>query len=681
MKKNIFIGLAILFLLFATAQKIYAGGINTWNAFMAYQEVKQIVAAGDDIFVLASDNLYQYNKNDQSITTYDKVRGLSDVKIKLIAWSKTAKRLIAVYDNSNIDLIKPNGDVFNISDLYSKSMTDDKTVNSITINGKYAYLGTGFGIVKVNMMDGEISESYIINKNILKVIIKGDNILGRINQWSMMKASLKNNLLDKKNWEEVNNNDDTIFNEDLTDYNTWLPTIEKLNIDCPKYNHFYEMTFKNNTLYTAGGMHASAGMTMDYPGTVQVLKDNEWLVFEDCIDTITGYRYRDINCVDIDPNNPEHVFAGGRTGLYEFKSGKLIKYYNMDNSPLRPAVDRGNELDNNYVMVLGIKFDKNGNLWILNSQSKNANLFVIEKGTQIIKNKFTNKLNGNDNISYYIMRGCMIDSRGLLWFVNNDYREPAVFCYDFNSDNIIKYNNFINQDGTEYILGNAHCLSEDKEGNIWVGTNVGPFYINSNDIGKNDVTFYQVKVPRNDGTNLADYLLNGVDIRSLAIDGANRKWFGTGGNGVYLISSDNFEQINNFTTQNSKLLSNNINSIAINNSKGEVFIATDMGLCSYMNDATEAVKSMDKDNVYAYPNPVKPDYKGIITIVGLTFDADVKITTASGYLIAEGRSNGGSFTWDGCDRDGKRVASGIYNVITATSTGKKGTVCKIAIIR
>ena len=101
MKKNIFIGLAILFLLFATAQKIYAGGINTWNAFMAYQEVKQIVAAGDDIFVLASDNLYQYNKNDQSITTYDKVRGLSDVKIKLIAWSRTAKRLIAVYDIIN----------------------------------------------------------------------------------------------------------------------------------------------------------------------------------------------------------------------------------------------------------------------------------------------------------------------------------------------------------------------------------------------------------------------------------------------------------------------------------------------------------------------------------------------------------------------------------------------------
>jgi flagellar hook assembly protein FlgD len=89
---------------------------------------------------------------------------------------------------------------------------------------------------------------------------------------------------------------------------------------------------------------------------------------------------------------------------------------------------------------------------------------------------------------------------------------------------------------------------------------------------------------------------------------------------------------------------------------------------------------MTDDNVYAYPNPVTPDYTGQITIVGLSYNADVKITASNGALIAEGRSNGGMFTWNGCDKKGKRVASGIYMVITATSDGKKGVVCKIAII-
>ena len=99
-----------------------------------------------------------------------------------------------------------------------------------------------------------------------------------------------------------------------------------------------------------------------------------------------------------------------------------------------------------------------------------------------------------------------------------------------------------------------------------------------------------------------------------------------------------------------------------------------------MSDASETAEEMIKDQVYAYPNPVRPDYTGYITITGLTYNADVKILTVNGTLVKEGRSNGGSFVWDGNDQNGKRVASGIYMVNTATQDGKKGTVCKIAII-
>ncbi len=114
----------------------------------------------------------------------------------------------------------------------------------------------------------------------------------------------------------------------------------------------------------------------------------------------------------------------------------------------------------------------------------------------------------------------------------------------------------------------------------------------------------EVKVPRNDGTNLADYLLAGLDITAIAIDGGGRKWFGTKGTGVYLISADNMTQLQHFVTTNSHLLSNNIQSISINHATGEVFFATDKGLCSYMSDATKAVDSPNDETTYAYPNPV-----------------------------------------------------------------------------
>jgi hypothetical protein len=140
-------------------------------------------------------------------------------------------------------------------------------------------------------------------------------------------------------------------------------------------------------------------------------------------------------------------------------------------------------------------------------------------------------------------------------------------------------------------------------------------------------------------------------------------------------------QIQHFTKENSPLLSNNIFSIAINPTSGEVFFGTDYGLCSYVSDATETNTEMTTDNVWAYPNPVEPGYFGSITITGLSMNADVKILSANGAIINEGRSNGGMYVWDGCDQKGNRVASGIYMVATATSTGEKGTVCKIAIIR
>lgn len=131
-------------------------------------------------------------------------------------------------------------------------------------------------------------------------------------------------------------------------------------------------------------------------------------------------------------------------------------------------------------------------------------------------------------------------------------------------------------------------LAEDLDQNIWMGTTAGPMLLQRSQMNEQEnYRFVQVKVPRNDGTNLADYLLAGLDITAIGIDGGGRKWFGTKDNGVYLISADNMKQLQHFTASNSNLLSNNILSISLNEVTGEVFFATDQGLCSYMSDATK----------------------------------------------------------------------------------------------
>ena len=225
-------------------------------------------------------------------------------------------------------------------------------------------------------------------------------------------------------------------------------------------------------------------------------------------------------------------------------------------------------------------------------------------------------------------------------------------------------------------------MAEDHDGQIWIGTDLGPFVISNSDdfLTDENFTYTQVKIARNDGTDYADYLLSGVSISCIAVDAANRKWIGTSSNGIYLISADGQEMIQHFTTENSPLISDEILSIAVNPHTGEVMIGTFKGLMSYMSDANTPSDSLDKDNVRVYPNPVTPDYNGPITIDGLTMNAEVKITTITGQIVYMGRANGGLFTWNGKNKNGERVSSGVYNIISTNAEGKKAIVNRVAFI-
>ena len=609
--------------------------VGTWRNYLAYSDVQQIQEAGNNLFVLASSDLYQYNKEDQSIYTYDKTNGLSDTYITHIRWNKQAKRLIAVYQNSNIDLIETDGNVINISDLYNKSIIGDKTVNSICIDGVYAYLICGFGIVKVDMKLAVIKDTYTPGH-----------------------PDYPTSLPD----------------EDNSDYEKYIELVKTLNPGGPKYNFFDYLNYKNGTLYTCAGKHLDYILSQR-PGIIQIWNGKDWSLCQEQLDDITGYQYRDVTCVDVDPKDNNRIFASSsHSGLYEFYNGQLKNYYNADNSILYPVAG-----DKNMLLTDGVIFDKEGNLWVISGWSKTMLLKITPD------NKWTNyydkhKILQDNRSNLGNLLKPIIDSRNMLWFVNSYWEFPALVCYDIDNDVIKLFSRFKNQDGVNYSVKHVYGVKEDLEGNIWVTTEIGPFVLEASEIEKDDYTFTQIKVPRNDGTDYADYLLANIDITSIAIDGGNRKWFGTNGYGVYLISADNMTQIQHFTTDNSPLLSNTVPSIAINPTTGEVYFATDKGLCSYVSDATKTNTEMTTDNVWAYPNPVEPGYNGPITITGLSLNADVKILTANGAIVNEGRSNGGTYVWDGCDKKGRKVASGIYMVATATSKGEKGTVCKIAIV-
>ncbi len=670
MKRNI---ITLLLILLCYCNVIIAQN-GLWKAYLSYYEPTEIEqGSGSTIYVLASGGLYSYNKDDQSLQTYDKTTVLSDCDITHIAWCQSARKLVIVYSNYNIDLLEPNSNVTNMAYYMNTSMAADKTVNSVDVSGNNAYLSTGFGIININVANAVISDTYQLGFKVDYSYVDGSYLYAASSTQGLYRAPLTSNLSDKANWTRVG---DYIARPKTMDADL-LALVKTLNPGGPKYNNFGYMKISQGKLYTVGGGFAPT-KELNRPGCIQVLQDNQWDIFEDNLQQKTGHSFIDLHAIDIDPNNQSRVFASGRTGLYEFNNGNFVREYTPDNSPLRGAATVS-ATSKDYNIVNAIKFDANANLWVFNSFS--ATTSILKYGNDGQWSDYHKTQLVNDGYSLPRMESAIIDSRGLIWVVNNYFNFPQAVCYQPSNDAVKTFDSFINEDGTQLIITYVHCVAEDNNGNIWLGTNQGPLMIEPSQITADSPIYTQVKVPRNDGTNYADYLLNGIDITCMAIDKANRKWFGTNGNGLYLMSSDNINEIHHFTTTNSPLLSNNLESIAIHPTTGEVFIGTNKGLCSFMSDANTASQGMTKETVYAYPNPVRPDYTGPITITGLDNNADIKIVTTNGTLVYKGQSTGNTFKWYGLDQYGRKVSSGVYMVQVATQEGNKGVVCKIAIVR
>lgn len=454
----------------------------------------------------------------------------------------------------------------------------------------------------------------------------------------------------------------------------------------PLHNYTFHLRWAGNRLLISGGNRHYTDAWRE--GTAMILEpDGTWRNFSPkAVSSMFPYElYRDVTNIAQDPSDPEHHYVGTtRSGIFEFRDGKAVAHIGIENSPLQTILPDDSH-PQWFAVADGLQYDADGNLWVLNCTHTRVDTIVriLTKNGQwtYIPTPEVKQATTLDNIFF--------DSRGWAWINSRRMDGRGIYLLDYNKtignradDRRTLRSTIVNQDGTTYNPDEFYCINEDQEGNIWLGTNEGPFVITDpTNFASSSFTFEQVKVARTDGSGLADYLLSGVPILAIAIDGGNRKWFGTQGSGAYLMSADCQELIHHFTTENSPLPSNDIFDITIDGRTGLTYFATDGGLASFAADATSPVEDLQADDILAYPNPVGPDYNGPIAIRGLSRDCEVKILSTTGQLVWSGRSNGGLFTWNGCNQRGQRVSSGIYHVVASTSDGNKAVVTRITVIR
>lgn len=393
-----------------------------------------------------------------------------------------------------------------------------------------------------------------------------------------------------------------------------------------------------------------------------------------------------------DPEEPGVIYIGTAfEGMYKLKDGKQVAKYDWNNMPI----------DFRYmVSVLDMSFDAYCNLWVYAKSIRDKNdsecliavLPAAKRKLDNVKESDWIKLNprnfGHTDTYSAVVHACRSERAKNIVMITDGWIENKLLVYNsagtgetVSDDSYHVWTSLTDQDGKVFGPSRIASFAEDRDGKLWVGTADGVIVINDPVAMLNpSATIERVKVPRNDGTVYADYLLDSQLVTSIAVDNANRKWMGTSTSGLYLVSADGKEIIENFNTDNSYLPTNEILSVVCDPKSNIVYVGTRYGLAEYSSDASPAAG--DYSEVYAYPNPVRPDYGGWITVKGLMDDSLVKIADAAGNVFFQGRSEGGMITWDGCNAAGQRVKTGVYYVFASQGgdSGSSGAVTKIMVI-
>ena len=458
-----------------------------------------------------------------------------------------------------------------------------------------------------------------------------------------------------------------------SDRQTFLP-------DGPINNTAYRMRFFGDRLYIVpGGRWATQNKT---PAEIMFYENDSWVnISHSQINEACNATILDLMNVAQDPKDKDHYFVTSfGSGLLEMYRDEVIKLYTPSNSSLTSAVDKRPEL---YTRTDGAMFDNQGYLWVLNTSATN-NIHIIDaNGNTIAK---YNLYSDGVRVPLYTPGEILVDHRNPTWkwiplcryntglILLQDNGTPT----DPTDDKVTYHTEWYDQNGKLVLPESIFSLAQDRDNTMWVGTNKGLFLIPATIDFTTSNRCERVIIGRNDGTQLGDYLLENEQINSIVVDGGNRKWIGTASSGVFLLSPNGEETIEHFTSENSPLPSNNVLSIAIQESTGEVFFGTGQGLVSYMSDAIEP--ATDFNEIYAYPNPVHPNYKGLITVRGLMANTQVRIVDANGNLVTNIPSNGGEAIWDMTNAQGDRVATGIYTILCNTADGSGHGTTKILIM-
>lgn len=436
--------------------------------------------------------------------------------------------------------------------------------------------------------------------------------------------------------------------------------------DGPYSNESVSLTVKNNKVWIAPGAMSDYNAPSGNASGFFYFDKFKWNHFKS--KDLLGAK--DFVKIAVNPTDDNHFVAvpyfeypewnsPTRIGIFEFKQQGETFSTSHIYSPFQWIYRTG-----------GAEFDENGDLYVSSSfpgipDDAKANYYYQRKGQSWRSSQISRKVGPSTALSPQI-------SSNYVWFPNA--REGGLTVLNKNMEEVATLTRANSNIYNDAVL----TVAIDQNNSVWIGTLLGITVLNGGDaaIAEGNYNTEPIVIIQ-DG--IPEALLTNIRVNDIKVDKANRKWIATHSSGVYYVSDNGEQTIYHFTSKNSPLPSDTIYDIDIDDTTGKVYFATEKGVVVFNGDVQEVGDKFNK--VLAYPNPVRPGFKGNVIIKNIPNRASVKITDVTGNLIYEAKANGGIIEWNTKNNIGKDVASGVYIVLMTNADGTETKTLKIAVVR
>lgn len=689
--------------------------VGTWRTHFSYKNATSLVATSDKIFCASTNGLFSRSLVDGETRKLSKIDGLSDIGVSAMAYNESENVLVLGYRSGFVDFIYEN-ETRSVPDLAKSNLDIEKTINDVAFNSQSTFLATDFGILTLNTSSAKITENFVQigtggnEVQVFQIYFNNDLLFIRTNE-GIQFGNLNQNLLDFNNWSRYPGS---------AGYRN-LTLLE---------GEFY-VTSGSDLLTLVGSSWNDTGVDLPVGASKLFNVGNELLttddngnIFQLSVNTfqqILSTNLTEVN--DIEEVNSEFVFADGINGLVD-QSGLTLS----PDGPTSDIFSNFRVIENElYGFHAPSPFSYNGAI-----QQEAFSVFSSGIWEERTISGFTNvsdvaRLN-NGNFFSSIGDGLYNEDTGeILMDIPGSSPEMDTVITALAADGRLWLSSFRNDDPIHILQADGSWISYpslfdndyltidlSENGIGWLGSGSGSITVVNPEENETDListsdglpaSFIDIDISVEDNAWVATsrgpalfpdasfiffsseallptfdnrVLFQGEQINAVMTDGGNRIWFGTN-NGVWIYNENTSEQVAVFNESNSPLPSNRIIQLAYNGANGEVFIYTDKGMVSYRS-ASSIGRSVHR-NVNIFPNPVRPEYQGLVGLTGLANNAGVKVTDLNGNLVDEIISNGGTASWDLRDNRGIQVTTGIYLFFSSTSDGEETYVGKIAVIR